>query len=72
MALTSTPQTRPRVLALPTPVAKWDLIDEFNRVFWVDVDPEAALKALNETWAFMWRVVPSTGRRQHGDRVVWA
>lgn len=49
-----------QVLSLPTEIKSFDILDEFNRVFWKDMDGATALEAINKLGT-MYRTVPSTG-----------
>jgi len=48
------------VLTLDSSVESFDILNEFNRVFWKDMDAATALEAVNKLGT-MYRVVPATG-----------
>jgi hypothetical protein len=56
-----------QVLSLSTEVASFDILDEFNRVFWKDMDRASALESVHK-FGTMYRVVPATGL-DHGAKV---
>lgn len=49
---------------------RWDLITEFNRVFWRDMDFDSAMDALErmQPYPHAWRIIPTTGL-EHGAKV---
>lgn len=50
----------PKVLSLNSAAESFDILNEFNRVFWKGMDRASALEAINKL-GVMYRVVPSTG-----------
>lgn len=60
------PQTVPHVIDVPE--GQYDLVDPYNRIFWVDMNREESLKCL-VSFGSLYRLVPTTGL-PHGTRVV--
>lgn len=59
------PQTAPYIIDVPK--GQYDLVDPFNRIFWVDMDREESLRCL-VTFGPLYRLVPTTGL-PHGSKV---
>lgn len=48
------------VISITSEATSFDILDEFGRVFWKDMDRETVLESVNKLGT-MYRVVPATG-----------
>ena len=67
MAITTTPQTLPKVLDV-VGEGPFDLLDPFGRVFWKNLTPKQATDSARKM-GVLYRVVPVTGL-ETGQKVV--
>lgn len=59
------------LISLPTPVARWDLLDAFGRVEETDLAPHIAVREVNARGASFYRAVPATGLRRGTRLADW-
>jgi hypothetical protein len=57
-----------KVVSVPSPVAVWDVVDEFGVVFWKNIPAESVVECVNGLGAGFFHPVPSSDA-VHGQKV---
>lgn len=56
-----------RAISINSTAARFDIVDDFNRIFWRDMDADTALAGVQKLGT-MYRVIPATGL-DYGQKV---